>query len=326
MGTTNRSRHYKRAIVIAGLLAFAAPAATLASGTLDQQNTLIGSAFGQIGTWDGDGITPTMQAQTFVAGISGTLDQIDLPLRVVGNPAVALTVEIRTTSAGVPTATSIGNASIPQASVQSCACLMSDFSTFSWTPITLTTTTNVLAGTLYAIVLSAPGAAGNIFGIGDQGGSPTRSAYEWAGVGADPYPAGDHFSQPLGWFDNQNDLAFKTYVASYAASVEAPINSDGSSNFKAKGTVPVRFSLMFSGAPTCSLPPATISVTRTSGAQTGPINEDIYTFAADNGSNFRIAGCQYTYNLNSKALGSGTYLVEIKIGGQTVGSASFELR
>ena len=44
------------------------------------------------------------------------------------------------------------------------------------------------------------------------------------------------------------------------------------------------------------------------------------------GSNFRIASCQYVYNLNSSALGVGTYRVDIKINGTVMGSAVFELK
>lgn len=314
----------------AAVFALAAPITVLATGTLDQENTATGTAFGQIGTWDGDGSSPTLHAQTFVAGISGNLDQIDIPLRVVGNPGVPLTVEIRTTSGGQPTATTIGGASVAQASVQSCACLMSDFSTFRWDSITLTSPAPVVAGAMYALVLSAPGAAGNIFGIGDVGGAPTRSAYEWAGDGADTYFAGTHFSQPLGWYDTEHDLAFKTYVTAtptYSAVVGQPINADGSSAFKAnKGVVPVKFTLSAAGSPTCSLPAATISLTRTSGADPGSVNESAYLLAADTGSNFRISDCQYIYNLNLKLLPAGDYTVEINIGGAVVGSADFELR
>jgi hypothetical protein len=326
-GTTHSaSRISVRAALFAAILALVAPAAALASGGVDQQQTQIGTAFGQIGTWDGDGHSPTWQAQTFVAGLSGAMDEVDLPLRVVGNPVVPLTVQIQTTSGGQPTGTSIGSASVAQSSVMACTCLMSDFTNFRWDSITLTSPATLTAGTQYAIVLSAPGAAGTIFGIGDQGGSPTRDVYEWAGVGADPYAAGTHWSQVFSWFDNGTDSAFETFVAPYAATVQTPINADGSSNFKAKGAVPVRFSLSLNGSQTCLLPPATIAVTRTFGAQTGPINEDTYTFAADSGSNFRISGCQYSYNLDARALGAGTYRVDIKINGQTVGSATFELR
>jgi hypothetical protein len=59
---------------------------------------------------------------------------------------------------------------------------------------------------------------------------------------------------------------------------------------------------------------------------TGEANEFVYSGNADAGSNFRIDSCQYVYNLNSSALGAGTYRVDILIDGQVVGSASFELK
>jgi len=112
-----------------------------------------------------------------------------------------------------------------------------------------------------------------------------------------------------------------------AASVKQPINADGSSVFSAnRGVVPVKFTLTSDGVPTCDLPSATISLTRTSGNATGLINESQYLTSADNGSNFRIVDCQYLYNLGTKSVGPGTYLVEIKISGTTVGSATFGLR
>jgi hypothetical protein len=93
-----------------------------------------------------------------------------------------------------------------------------------------------------------------------------------------------------------------------------------------RGVVPVKFTLTDFGSPTCALPPATIAVTRTAGATTGGVNESVYIMAADSGSNFKIAGCQYEYNLNSSGLGAGTYRVDIKINNQVVGSAVFQLK
>ena len=114
----------------------------------------------------------------------------------------------------------------------------------------------------------------------------------------------------------------------YSAQVQPPINADGSSVFTVKrGVVPVKFTLAdCGGAPTCTLPPATIAVTRTAGGTTGAINESVYSISADTGSNFRIDGCQYIYNLYSKALGVGTYRVDILINSQVVGSATFQLK
>jgi hypothetical protein len=74
------------------------------------------------------------------------------------------------------------------------------------------------------------------------------------------------------------------------------------------------------------LPPATIAVTRTAGGVIGEVNESVYSSPADSGSNFRIDSCQYIYNLNSSALGVGTYRVDILISGQAVGSATFQLK
>jgi hypothetical protein len=113
----------------------------------------------------------------------------------------------------------------------------------------------------------------------------------------------------------------------YAASIQQPINADGTSVFNGRrGVVPVKFTLTLGGVATCNLPPATISVTRTAGGVIGPIDESDYNGSADNGSNFRIANCQYMYNLSTGALGAGTYRVDTVINGQVVGSATFGLR
>ena len=58
----------------------------------------------------------------------------------------------------------------------------------------------------------------------------------------------------------------------------------------------------------------------------GAVNESLYSGSADSGSNFRIDSCQYVYNLNSGALGVGTYRVDIMINGQVVGNGSFQLK
>ena len=115
-------------------------------------------------------------------------------------------------------------------------------------------------------------------------------------------------------------------IPSYAGQVQPPINADGSSNFNVRrGVVPVKFNLTLGGVATCDLPPATIAVTRTAGGVIGPVNESDYSGNADTGSNFRIDNCQYAYNLNSRALGVGTYRVDILIDGHVVGSAVFGL-
>jgi hypothetical protein len=93
-----------------------------------------------------------------------------------------------------------------------------------------------------------------------------------------------------------------------------------------RGVIPVKFTLTQGGIATCTLPPATIAVTRTGGGVQGEVNESLYSGNADAGSNFRIDSCQYVYNLNSSALGVGTYRIDILISGQVIGSATFTLR
>jgi ELWxxDGT repeat protein len=113
----------------------------------------------------------------------------------------------------------------------------------------------------------------------------------------------------------------------YATKIQQPVNADGSSMFNAnRGVVPLKFTLIFAGAQTCSLPPATLVLTRTDGAAPGLINESVYTGAADTGSNFRNIGCQYVYNLGSASLSPGRYRVDIKIAGEVAGSARFGLK
>jgi hypothetical protein len=64
------------------------------------------------------------------------------------------------------------------------------------------------------------------------------------------------------------------------------------------------------------------------GGTLGAVDESVYTNAADNGVYFRIdsTSCQYIYNISGKALGVGTYRVDILINGTLVGSGLFGLK
>ena len=116
-------------------------------------------------------------------------------------------------------------------------------------------------------------------------------------------------------------------VPPYKASIQQPINADGSSVFSVKrGVVPVKFVLASNGAATCHLPGAKISLMRTAGAVLGSIDEATFLLSSDNGPNFRIDGCQYVYNLSTASLGSGTYKVSISIAGIVAGSGTFSLK
>jgi hypothetical protein len=116
---------------------------------------------------------------------------------------------------------------------------------------------------------------------------------------------------------------------SYTAVIQPPIDASGSSVFNAKrGVVPTKFKLLVEGSPTCSLPPASISLFRLSGGTTAPVNESDYVQPSDTGASFRIdaATCQYIYNLGSSSLGPALYRVEITVNGAAVGAAVFGLK
>jgi hypothetical protein len=73
-------------------------------------------------------------------------------------------------------------------------------------------------------------------------------------------------------------VMINTTFSQYKALVQQPINSDGSAIFKAnRGVIPVKFTLTQNGSPTCAVPSATISVTRTAGGVLGAIDENTYS-------------------------------------------------
>jgi probable HAF family extracellular repeat protein len=113
----------------------------------------------------------------------------------------------------------------------------------------------------------------------------------------------------------------------FRAVVQRPIHTDGSSVFSAKRRiVPVKFAVTKYGKyASCTLP-ATIAVTRAAHGTLTAVDESTYSTAEDNGSNFRIAGCEYHYNLAARSLGVGTYRVDISIKGIMVGHAVFTLK
>jgi hypothetical protein len=165
-----------------------APGLALA-GTLDQQQTSTGGAAFSIGT------NQTV-AQTFTAGITGTIDEVDLHLGYsVSAPTAPLTVEIRSASGGVPTNTVLASSSIPASSAPASS---------AFVPVAFASQASVAAGTQYAIVASSATPA-------------ITNNYEWTDApSANPYPGGTALYAPPGssaWAnDTTADVAFKTYV------------------------------------------------------------------------------------------------------------------
>jgi hypothetical protein len=163
-----------------------APGAAVA-GTLDQQQTdtpVYNSIY-----------APDRFAQSFTAGLSGGLDQVDLYLSgPAPSPTAPLKVEIRDFYVGAPGGIVLASQSVPA----------STFSA-SFISVKFATPAPVVVGAQYAIVAYSATGAGN--------------PYLWFLTTANPYAGGNKFaagtSPPsLGTWSGYptGDYAFKTYV------------------------------------------------------------------------------------------------------------------
>jgi hypothetical protein len=180
-----------KAVVLASLAAMAlllGVTASASAGTLDQQQ-IVGSADSFID--DGQSL-----AQTFTAGLSGNLDQVDLDLRSLNAPTLPVTVEIRDVAAGSPGSTVLATQSVAPSAITG---------TFALVPITFAVPASVAAGTQYAIVTYSA--------------TPTPATeYSWARNSSDVYAGGKAVyvstSPPSGiWLNDVGDHVFLTYVA-----------------------------------------------------------------------------------------------------------------
>jgi hypothetical protein len=190
-----------RTFLITAVAAVAAliPAASASAGTLDQQQTL--SNFGGLQVDSNNS-----KAQTFTAGLTGQLDQVDLAVSGM-SVTTPLTVQIRDGSATAPGDTVLASASVPTSAVTSSE---------SFVPITFASPASVTAGTQYSIV-ELNDSSGWFWYAGK---TDTASAYE----------GGRLYSSPNGppgtgpWFEGNvmADFEFKTYVAPPPPFVEPP--------------------------------------------------------------------------------------------------------
>jgi hypothetical protein len=192
MNARVRVGRVSRIIVLASVTSVAlllGIAASASAGMLDQQQT---SFNGDIGVF-----TTQSDAQTFTAGITGDLDQADLNLSKVGTAPATVSVEIRTTSAGKPTATVLASGTIATSALGRSG---------AFVPVVFATPAPVAAGTQYALVVYSAGMAGNAVGWSIQGSGDPYSGGETFDSG-DPLPPGANWNE-----FSFEDFAFKTFV------------------------------------------------------------------------------------------------------------------
>jgi hypothetical protein len=145
------------------------------------------------------------RAQTFTSGLTGALDQVDVPVgRADSVVTASLLVEIRPLSSGVPSGPALASASLPAASIP-----VAPFPS-AFLSVPLAPPAPVTAGIQYAIVLSSSSC-----GVGDF-----FTCYRWTlGPAGDSYPGGSGLRSltagatwtPFTDFGS-TDLPFKTYV------------------------------------------------------------------------------------------------------------------
>jgi hypothetical protein len=182
-----------RTFLITAVAAAAAliPAASASAGTLDQQQTI--SNFGGLQV-----DSTHSKAQTFTAGLTGQLDQVDLALSGL-SLTTPLTVQIRDGSATAPGATVLASASVPTSAVMGSE---------SFVPVTFTSPAPVTAGTQYSIVALTSDSSNWFWYTG-------QAAPDSAYVGGKFYgsPTGPPASGPWSEGNPLADFEFKNYVA-----------------------------------------------------------------------------------------------------------------
>jgi hypothetical protein len=142
----------------------------------------------------------TYLAQTFQPSINSTLKKIRVALerntlQIGGN----VTVEVQTTSGGLPTGTSLTSESISDASIQ----VFSEDNSLVTIDVTFSTPVDLTSGTTYAIVLKFPNALGTYY-------------YRWAGSAfSNEYTDGKGLKSTnngSSWIDNSIDFLLGTFM------------------------------------------------------------------------------------------------------------------
>jgi lysophospholipase L1-like esterase len=198
----------------------------------------------------------------------------------------------------------------------------------------------VIDGTDPSIELNTP-SSGAVFTLGqpvvasyscadDEGGSGLATC---TGTVADGAPID---TASVGWktftvtaTDNQGNTSSTTaqYQVVYGWSgVLQPVNRDGSSVFKGGSTVPVKFQLRdHTGALVCDAS-ATASWAMFSGDVLGDEIEAVSTAASTTGNLFRCQDGQHIFNLSTRGLAKGSYVLIIRLADGSAQEVVFSLR
>ena len=187
-------------------------AAPASAGTLDQSQPNAIPGFEPVGGTHG-------AAQTFTAGLSGPLDQVDISIAGM-DCTPDLLVEIRTVdSGGTPTGTILAVAAVSRASIPD---NVGATPPGAMTSVSFSAPAVVTAGIQYAIVL--------------PGVSPD-TCYAFYVADGNPYSGGATFTSETDSFSSLAasglDYAFRTYVLQQSATTPAPTSNPTSTGQRA---------------------------------------------------------------------------------------------
>jgi hypothetical protein len=105
-----------------------------------------------------------------------------------------------------------------------------------------------------------------------------------------------------------------------------PVNSDGTSVFKAGSTIPVKMALTDAAGQPLSGAVAHLTLAKVSGSVVGTEQEAVSTSAATTGTLFRATGDQYMFNLSTKGLAAGTWRLKVALDDGTEHTTLISLR
>lgn len=107
-----------------------------------------------------------------------------------------------------------------------------------------------------------------------------------------------------------------------------PIDSDGSSLFKLGSTVPVKFKLTDAFGNSVPDAIANIYIAKVTDQVMGSVTEGLSTSAATSGNLFRYDSTeqQYIFNLNTKPLSKGTFIITVNLNDGTTYSVNISLK